>query len=148
MRALFYVRGEGRTQALQSREVWVYFELFDLEALLWQQENNHLRPRDGPVLSVLPSTVNCTELSAAEFRDALLLRYAWSPPDLPSQCDGCLQKLIIRHALECKTGGLVILRHNKIRDKLSALASKALSPSVVCDEPTIHNSCTIARTKD
>jgi hypothetical protein len=102
----------------------------------------------GQWLSVLPSTVNGTELSAAEFRDALLLRYARSPPDLPSHCDGCLQKFSIRHALECKTGGLVISRHNEIRDELSDLASKALSPSAVRDEPTIHNSRTAKGTKD
>jgi hypothetical protein len=89
---------------------------------------------------VLPSTVNGTELSAAEFRDALLLRYARSPPDLPSQCDGCLQKFSIRHALECKTGGLVI----EIQDELSDLASKALSPSAVRNEPTSQQSTTVA----
>ena len=38
----------------------------------------------GQWLSVPPSTVNGTELAKQEFRDALLLRYARSPPDLPS----------------------------------------------------------------
>jgi hypothetical protein len=86
-----------------------------------------------------PSTVNGTELSAQEFRDALLLRYArGGPPDLPSTCDGgCNQKFSVRHALESKKGGLVISRHNEIRDELSDLASKALSPSAVRDEPKI-----------
>jgi hypothetical protein len=92
---------------------------------------------------VLPSTLNGTEISATEFRDALLLRYARYPPDLPSHCDGCLQKFSVRHALECKTGNLVISRHNKIRDELSDLASKALSPSSVHDEPKILNSCVL-----
>jgi hypothetical protein len=81
----------------------------------------------GQWLSVLPSTVNGTELSAQEFRDALLLRYARCPPDLPIQCNGCQQKFSVRHALECKRGGLVISRHNEIRDELSDLASKAFS---------------------
>jgi hypothetical protein len=59
-----------------------------------------LRGKDtGGWLSVLPSTVNGTELSAQEFRDSVLLRYARSPPDLPSQCDGCNAALSIRHAL-------------------------------------------------
>jgi hypothetical protein len=92
----------------------------------------------GKWLSLSPSTVNGTELSAQEFRDALLLRYARGPPDLPSTCDGCNQKFSVRHALECKKGGLVISRHNEIRDELSDLASKALSPSAVRDEPKIH----------
>jgi hypothetical protein len=94
----------------------------------------------GQWLLVLPSTVNSTELSAQEFRDALLLRYTRCPPDLPIQCDGCQQKFSVRHALECKRGGLVISRHNKIRDELSDLASKAFFPSAVRDEPIIHTS--------
>jgi hypothetical protein len=56
----------------------------------------------GQWLSVLPSLANGTELSAQEFRDALLLRYAQSPPDLPSHCDGCEGKFGVRHALSCK----------------------------------------------
>ncbi len=57
-----------------------------------------------------------------------------SPTDLQSHCDGCGQKCSIRHALGCKKGSLVISCHNKIQDKLSDLASKALIPSAVCDE--------------
>ncbi len=71
---------------------------------------------------------NGTELLAQGFRDALLLRYARCPPDLPIQCGGCQQNFSVRHALECKRGGLVISRHNEIQDELSNLASKALSP--------------------
>jgi hypothetical protein len=71
---------------------------------------------------------NDTELSAQEFRDTLLLRYARCPPDLLIQCGGCQQKFSVRHTLECKRGDLVVSRHNEIRDELSNLASKALSP--------------------
>jgi hypothetical protein len=39
-------------------------------------------------------------------------------------------------------GGLVILRHSKIRDALSDLASRALFPSAVRDEPRINSSRT------
>jgi hypothetical protein len=76
------------------------------------------------------------------FWDSLLLRYSRSPADLPSHCDVCGQKFTVRHALECKKGGLVISGHNEIRDELSDLASKAIIPSAVCDEPLIHNSRT------
>jgi hypothetical protein len=86
-------------------------------------------------------TVNGTERSAQEFRDALLLWYARCPPDLPIQCDGCQQKFNVCHALECKRGGLVISRHNEIRNELSDLASKAFFPSAVRDDPIIHTSC-------
>jgi hypothetical protein len=104
--------------------------------ILQCQENCH------QWLPVLPLTVNGTELSALEFHDALLLRYGRYPPGLPSHCDGCLQKFSIHHALECKTGGLIISCHNEIKDELSDLTSEAISP-VVCDKPKIHTSCTL-----
>jgi hypothetical protein len=80
----------------------------------------------GLWLPLLPLTVNGTKVSAQEIRDAPLLRYAGGPLDLlPPFCDGCNQKFSVRHALECKKGGLVISRHNEIRDDLSDLALKA-----------------------
>jgi hypothetical protein len=82
----------------------------------------------GQWISVQPSTVNGTELSAQEYRDALLLRSTLSPRDLQSHCDGCGQKFSVRHAHACKKGRLVISRHNEIRDELSDLASKAFIP--------------------
>jgi hypothetical protein len=101
----------------------------------------------GQWLSVMPSTLNGTELSAQEFRDALLLRHARTPGDLPSHCDGCGAKFDVRHALECKVGGLVIQRHNEINEELCDLASKALVPSAVRVEPMIHSRRTAEETK-
>jgi hypothetical protein len=92
----------------------------------------------GQFLSVMPSTINGTELSAVEFRDALLLRIGRSPGDLRSHCDGCGQKFSIGHGLECRNGGLMIQRHDEIRDELADLASKAFIPSAVRDEPRIY----------
>jgi hypothetical protein len=94
----------------------------------------------GQWLLVMPSVVNGTQLLAHEYQDALLLCYARSPADLQSHCDGCGQKFSVRHALGCKKGGLVISRYKEIQDKLSDLASKALIPSAVCDEPRIYTS--------
>jgi len=62
----------------------------------------------GAWLSVLPSTVNGTELSAQEFRD-------------PSHCDGCGLKFSVSHALDCPNGGLIIARYNEVRDELCNL---------------------------
>ena len=39
--------------------------------------------KTGAWLTVLPSTVNGTELGAQEWRDAHFLRYGLDPPDLP-----------------------------------------------------------------
>jgi hypothetical protein len=94
----------------------------------------------GQCISVQPSAVNGTELSAQEYRYALLLRSALSPGDLQSHCKGCGQKFSVRHTHACKNGGLVISRHNEIRDELSDLASKAFIPLAVCDEPRNHSS--------
>jgi hypothetical protein len=93
------------------------------------------------------STLNDTELSAQEFRDALLIRHARTPGDLPSHCDICGAKFDVRHALECKVGGLVILRHNEINKELCDLASKAIAPSAVRVEPMIHSRRTAEETK-
>jgi hypothetical protein len=96
------------------------------------------RKETGMWLTLAPSTVNGTKLSTQEFRDHLFLRYGKRPPDLPSHCDGCLVKFDICHALQCKKGGLVIMRHNKIKDKLCDLLSKALVPSAVHDKLIIY----------
>ena len=84
-----------------------------------------------------PSTVNVTELGGQEWRDALFLLYCLEPPDLRTHCDGCQAKLLISHALDCKKGGLVTSRHNKLRDGVSDLAGKAFTPSHVHNNPLI-----------
>ena len=56
--------------------------------------------KNGAWLTVLPSTVNGTELGAQEWRDALFLRYVLDPPDLPKYCDGCQARFLINHALD------------------------------------------------
>jgi hypothetical protein len=98
----------------------------------------------GAWLSTLPSIVNGTELSTQEFRDAINMRYGITPPDLPLKCDGCDQHFTMQHALSCKKGGLVIFRHNEIRDELVYLAGKAFTPSAIRDEPLIHP-CRVAK---
>jgi hypothetical protein len=92
----------------------------------------------GAWLSVLPSTVNGTVLSAQEFQDALSMRYAETPHNFPDKCDGCDAHFSLQHALRCKKGGLVIFRHNEIRDELVNLASRAFTPSAARNEPLIH----------
>ena len=54
-------------------------------------------------------------LTKREFRDALALRYNKQLRGLPSKCP-CGQTFGVNHALNCKRGGLVIIRHNNIRD--------------------------------
>ena len=54
-------------------------------------------------------------LTKGEFRDALALRYNKSLYSLLSNCP-CGQKFNVTHALNCKKGGFVTMRHNNIRD--------------------------------
>ena len=98
-------------------------------------------------MKVQPSTVNGTELGVQEWHDALFLRYSLDPPDLTTYCDGCNSKFTICHALDCKRGGLVMARHNELRDGVADLAGKAFSPSHVRDDPFIFSGRAINRLK-
>ena len=88
-------------------------------------------------MSVLPSTVNGTELGSQEWRDALFLRCVIYPPDLPEHYNGCGAAFEICHALDCNNGCLVTARHNKLCDGISDLASKAFTPRHLRDDPKV-----------
>ena len=55
---------------------------------------------------------------------------------LPALCDGCGSQFSTGHALDCRKGGLVIQRHNEIRDALGDLASNAYKE--VVREPVVR----------
>ena len=103
--------------------------------------------KTGAWLTVQPSTVNGTELGAQEWRDVSFLRYGLEPPDLPKYCDGCNARFSICHALDYKRGGLVMARHNELRDGVANLAGKSFTPSHVRDDPLIYQGCALKRTK-
>jgi hypothetical protein len=94
-------------------------------------------PTTGQWLSITPTTSSQTLLSPVEFRDGLHLRYGMNPPGLPSQCDGCGVQFTLDHGLNCKKGGLVIQRHNELRDAVASLAASAFQPNAVRSEPAI-----------
>ena len=54
----------------------------------------------------------------------------------------------MQHGLLCKKGGLVVRRHNEIRDELGYLVSQALAPSAVRDEPLINHSHAVEEAKN
>ena len=58
------------------------------------------------------------------------------PTDLPSKCDGCGASLTLQHALDCKVGGLVIQRHNEIRDCVGDIAAQVWTQ--VVREPIVR----------
>ena len=66
-------------------------------------------------LTVIPLKDMDFDLNKREFRDALRLRYYWPIPDNPS-VRVCGSMFTVDHALICQRGGLVIQRHNEIRN--------------------------------
>ena len=65
-------------------------------------------------LSTLPLEDQGFTLNKGKFRDALAIRYNAPLRGLPSRCP-CGQPFDMNHAMNCKRGGLVTIRHN-IRD--------------------------------
>lgn len=87
-------------------------------------------------LTALPLSYYHFDFSPVEFRDALFLRYGKLPLNLPDKCDGCGGEVSLQHLLDCKRGGLVIQRHNEIRDSLGDLC--ALSFPAIVREPVVR----------
>ena len=98
-------------------------------------------------ITVLPSTVNGTELGDQEWRDALFLWHGLEPLDLSTHCDGCEARFTISNALDCKRGCLVTARHNELPDGVADLAGKAFTPAHVRDDPLIYSGRAMSRTK-
>ncbi len=86
-------------------------------------------------LTVTPLISQHFDLSPVEFRDALAMRYDRPLVRLPPTCDGCGEVSSVQHALDCRKGGLVIRRHNEIRDSLGDLCNMAFGNAV--REPVI-----------
>ena len=66
-------------------------------------------------LTCLPSREQNFYMNRNEFRDALCLRYGWHLKGMAQTCE-CGAANDIDHALICKLGGFVIMRHNAVRD--------------------------------
>ena len=69
----------------------------------------------GAWITALPIKALGFSLNKQEFRDSVFLRYGWTVPNTPAFCS-CGTKNTIDHALSCKKGGFIIMRHNKVRD--------------------------------
>ena len=62
-------------------------------------------------------------LHKSAFRDAISLRYGWSPLNAPTHCS-CGTQFSIQHALSCHKGGFPTLRHNEVRDLTATLLTE------------------------
>ena len=75
------------------------------------------------------------DLSKREFRDALRLRYDWPIPDSPS-VNVCGCSFTVDHAMIRQRGGLIIQRHNEIRDLEAELLDMVCYDVAI--EPTLQ----------
>ena len=66
-------------------------------------------------LTVIPRAEYDFVLHKRDFRDALCIRYNWTPSRLPPQC-ACGQGFNVSHAMDCPKGGFPNKRHNLISD--------------------------------
>ena len=66
-------------------------------------------------LTSLPIRAKGFSLNKQEFTDALALRYGWPVEGLPEQC-ACGAEYDMNHAMICKKGGFVCIRHDEVRD--------------------------------
>lgn len=73
-------------------------------------------------------------LSSNEFRDAVALRMAWTPEDLPKFCQ-CGVEYNVPHALSCQLGGFPTHRHNETRDLLADVMTETCNSVAI--EPSL-----------
>ena len=101
-----------------------------------QLKANDIATSDGASiwLSSLPLKDEKFSLTKREFFDAVALRYGFELKRLPHECV-CKAKYNIDHALTCKTGGFVTLRHNELVDVTADLLSMVCKD--VKKEPTL-----------
>ena len=98
---------------------------------------------------MIPSTVHGKKLGAQEWRDHFFLRYGIKPPPhLPDHCNGYGAAFEICHALDCKKGGLIPEHHNDLRDRVSDLVIKAITPTHVLGNPKTYTDRAISGGKD
>ena len=116
-------------------------ELTRRKELAGGQERNrlHRATGNGAWLSAVPHFFNCTGLSWEEFQDNLRLRYGLMLQDIPATCDGCGKNFLIKHAISCPKGGLVLSRHDGAAKEWVTLGSRALFHSALTYEPKINS---------
>ncbi len=87
--------------------------------------------KSGTWLTAIPKRLNGTSLTADQWLNNVSLRCNLEPLAMPSFCNGCGAPMTIDHALKCKVGGLVRIRHKDGNDELWHLCSLVTSPGKV-----------------
>ena len=104
---------------------------------LRQLKANDIARADGASiwLSTLPLKSENYNITKREFYDAVALRYGWPLKRQPEVCV-CKSTFSVDHALSCKVGGLITLRHNELVNITSDLLSSVCKD--VSKEPLIQ----------
>ena len=102
-----------------------------------QRRLNEINRQQGAStwLTTLPIREEGYTINKNCFWDLLRLRYGWELQRLPTTCE-CGTRFTLDHALSCKKGGFISLRHNQIRD-LTANLLKTICHDVLI-EPTLQ----------
>ena len=102
-----------------------------------QQRLNSMNQEQGASswLTILLIKEEGYNLTKQFFWDLVQMRYNWALPRLPSVCE-CGMKLDLTHALSCKKGGFVSLRHTHIRNITASLLTEVCK--VVRVEPFLQ----------
>ena len=78
----------------------------------------------------------------------LQVHFLLQPHHLPHYCNGCNTTFSICHALNYNQDVFVMVRHNKLRDRVADLARKSFKPNHVRDDPLIITGCAGKRPKE
>ena len=74
-------------------------------------------------LTAIPMSKHGFTLHKQAFRDALCLRFRWTPTRLATHCP-CGQPFSVNHAFSCPKGAMPSLQHNAIRDITAQLLTE------------------------
>ena len=92
----------------------------------------------GTWLTTIPVALNGTALTKEEFQDNIRIRYDILPFNLPEKCDGCNKTFTVNHAINCKNGGLINLRHTEIANEWAHLCQIVFTKAAIIDSPDIY----------
>ena len=113
-----------------------------LKTLREQMEPNLLKLNDlacvkgaSSWLTLLPIADEGYDLHKELFWDLIRIRYGYQLNRLPTTCE-CGSKFNLQHALSCKKGGFVSLRHNELRNVIALLLKTVCKDVVV--EPSLQ----------
>eukprot|EP00957_Ditylum_brightwellii_P019622 1480475-Ditylum_brightwellii.AAC.2 len=84
---------------------------------------------------VVPCLANNSILGKDGFRDMIMYCYRITPKDLPAICGGCDKQHSLQHALQRKSGSLILGCHDDACNDLGHLSTQAYSPSSIHNNP-------------